>query len=348
MLLFLALGRHYMARKSLPNIEAIARLAGVAKSTVSRALNDSPLIGRETKEKIRKIAQEHNFHINAQARQLSTRQSRTIAFVTNPCLTDFSVADLFTLEILGGIGNGLRACGYDLLVIYVDPKDTEWIHRYLDSGRVDGFILMTSVRKPFHVQAMMETGAPFITWGMTAEGTSYSSVIGDNFSGGRIATEHLIKTGRRRIGFLGGPADEREVQVRLEGYKAALRDAGLVVVPERIVHAAYWGLEKAAEVMPQILAQAPDLDALVTASDLTAIVAMDALRESGRRVPEDVAVVGFDDLSIAQFTNPPLTTVRQNIPLAGKMLAQNLIQYLETGVVNSVTLPVDLVRRKSA
>lgn len=337
-----------MARKTLPNIEALAQLAGVSKSTVSRALNDSPLIGQETKEKIRQIAREHNFHINAQARQLSTRQSRTIAFVTHPNSAEFSVADLFTLEILGGISRGLSECGYDLLVIHVDPHDSEWIHRYLDSGRVDGFILMTSVRKPFHVRAMLELGAPFITWGLSIDGASYNAVIGDNLGGGRIATEHLIRTGRRRIAFLGGPADEREAQARLEGYKAALNAAGLPIVPERIVHAAYWGLDRAAEAMPTLLAQAPDLDALVTASDLTAIVAMDALRESGRRVPEDVAVIGFDDLSIAQFSNPPLTTVRQNVPLAGKMLARNLVQYLESGVIHNVTLPVELVIRKSA
>lgn len=346
-------GRIEVSRKTLPNIEAIARLAGVSKSTVSRALNDSPLINRETKEKIRKIAEEHDFHINARARQLSTRQSRTIAFVAHLCSPDkphgsFSAADLFSLEIMGSISRGLNELGYDLLVIHADPNDTKWARQYLDSGRVDGFILMTSARKTQHTRHLSEIGAPFVTWGMQLPGLKYCTVMGNNVEGGRLATEHLIRAGRRRICFLGGPAEELEVQARLEGYKNALTEAGLEIVPERIVHAAYWHEQDVAEALPRLLAQAPDIDALVTASDLMAIAAMAKLRPSGRRVPEDVAVVGFDDLSIAQFSSPPLTTIRQDLPLAGRMLAQNLIQYLETGIVNNVTLPVSLVVRESA
>src|SRR5919109_544413 len=145
-----------MSTKSVRTIADIARLAGVSKSTVSRALNDSPLIGEETKAKIRSLAREHNFQINAPARRLSLKQSRTIAFVTHAYHKEFSVADLFGLEILGGISSGLASQGYDLLVIHVDPHDTNWVHQYLDTGRVDGFILMTATRKQAHVKALLE------------------------------------------------------------------------------------------------------------------------------------------------------------------------------------------------
>src|SRR5688572_23609348 len=181
-----------MNTKTVRTIADIARLAGVSKSTVSRALNDSPLIGEETKEQIRSIARQHNFQVNASARQLSLKQSLTIAFVTHAYHKDFSVADLFGLEIMGGISSGLAALGYDLLVIHVDPNDTKWARKYLDAGKVDGFILMTSTRKQTHVKALLEMGAPFIIWGIPQAGHKYCSVTGDNVSGGKLATGHLI------------------------------------------------------------------------------------------------------------------------------------------------------------
>jgi DNA-binding LacI/PurR family transcriptional regulator len=336
-----------MSKKSVKTIADIARLAGVSKSTVSRALNDSPLIGIETKERIRNIARQHNFQVNVPARQLSMKQSRTIAFVTHAYHKEFSVADLFGLEIMGGISTGLHANGYDMLVIHMDPRDTGWAHQYLDTGRVDGFILMTSTRKQYHIKALVEMGAPFIVWGIPLPNHSYPSVTGDNFSGGKLATEHLIRLGRERIAFLGGPAEEMEVQLRYNGYEAALIGAGKSTDPALIAHGDYSNTSGAAA-MKRLLEQTPDLDAVFVNSDLMAIAAMDVIREQGCRVPKDVAVVGYDDLSIAEHSNPPLTTIRQNIPLAGKLLAQNLIQYLQTGVVTNVSIPVELVVRKSA
>src|SRR5688500_18672360 len=126
-----------MTKRSVRTIADIAKLAGVSKSTVSRALNDSPLIGEETKAKIRSLAQQHNFQLNAPARRLSLQKSRTIAFVTHAYHKDFSVADLFGLEIMGGISSGLASREYDLLVIHVDPHDTKWAHQYYDTGRVE-------------------------------------------------------------------------------------------------------------------------------------------------------------------------------------------------------------------
>jgi DNA-binding LacI/PurR family transcriptional regulator len=336
-----------MSKKPVQTIADIARLANVSKSTVSRALNDSPLIGDETKERIRAIAREHNFRINAPARRLSLKQSRTIAFVTHAYHKDFSVADLFGLEIMGGISKGLYIKGYDMLVVHVDPRDIDWAHQYLDSGRADGFILMTSTRKQSHIKTLVEMGAPFIIWGIPQPDCGCCSVSGDNFNGGKLATEYLIRSGRQRIAFLGGPAYELEVKLRYSGYEAALREAGKSIDPELLAYGNFSDTS-GAEAMERLLRQAPDLDAVFVNSDLMAISAMDMIRENDRRVPEDIAVVGYDDLSIAEHSYPPLTTIRQNVPLAGKLLAQNLIQYLETGVVTNVTIPVELIKRKSA
>lgn len=336
-----------MKKKTVHTISDIAQLAGVSKSTVSRALNDSPLIGQETRERIQSLAQQYNFKINMPARRLSMQQSNTIAFVTHAYHKEFSVADLFGLEIMGGISKGLSAHGYDLLVVHVNPHETEWAHSYLDTGRVDGFILMTSTRKQFHIHALLEMDAPFIVWGTPLPDAEYCSVTGDNLNGGRIATEYLINQGRTRIAFIGGPREEREVQHRFEGFKNVLLASNRTVEPGLVAYGDFSNTS-GAQAMERLLEQTPDLDAVFVNSDLMAIAAMDVLRAHGRRVPEDVAVVGYDDLSIAEHSNPPLTTVRQNIPLAGKMLAENLIRYLETGVVTNDVTPVELIIRKSA
>jgi DNA-binding LacI/PurR family transcriptional regulator len=336
-----------MSKNSVKTIADIARLAGVSKSTVSRALNDSPLIGEETKERIRSIARQHNFQINAPARRLSMQESRTIAFVTHAYHKEFSVADLFGLEIMGGISNGLAKQGYDMLVIHVDPQDTKWAHQYFDTGRVDGFILMTSSRKQSHMKALTEIGAPFIIWGVPQPNQKYCSVTGDNFNGGKLATEHLLSLGRRKIGFIGGPDYEMEVQHRLNGYKSALQATGKTVESELIEYGDFSNTS-GAEAMKHLLKKSVDIDAVFVNSDLMAIAAMDIIHENGKSVPEDIAVVGYDDLSIAEHSHPPLTTIRQNIPLAGKLLAQNLIQYLESSMVTNVSIPVELIVRKSA
>ena len=336
-----------MPKRTVQTIEDIARLADVSKSTVSRALNDSPLIGQETKERIRAIAREHNFEFHVAARRLSTKESFTVAFVTHAYDAEFSVADQFGLELLGAISNGLAARRYDLLMAHVDPYDTAWPHQYLDTGRADGFILMTSSRKQYHIQTLLEIGAPFIIWGIPLPGHSYPSVTGDSVTGGRLATEHLIKIGRKNIAFLGGPADELEVRQRFEGYETALQSAGRTVDQRLVAHGDF-SSGSGRTAMRKLLEQAPDLDAVFVNSDAMAIAAMDALREAGRRVPDDVAVVGYDNISLAALSQPALTTVSQNIPTVGRLLAENLIEYLQKDIVKNVAVPVELVVRESA
>ncbi len=337
-----------MSAKTVKTIEDIARLANVSKSTVSRSLNDSPLIKKETRERIQAIARENDFCLNQCARNLSIGQAHTVAFVTHAYYAEsFTVEDLFGLEIMGGVSSGLFALGYDMLVIHINPRDTEWAHQYLDSGKVDGFVLMTSTRKQFHVNTLAKMNAPFIAWGFPSSEYDCCTVSGDDVKGGRLATEHLLHTGRRNIGFIGGPADEVEVKLRFKGYETALREAGIAIDHRKVIHGDY-SHASGITAMKQLLEQSPDLDAVFVNSDLMAIGAIKAIQALGKRVPEDVAVIGYDDLSIANYTNLPLTTIRQKIPLAGRLLAQNLIQYIQTGIVTHVTMPVELVVRDSA
>lgn len=337
-----------MTKKTVHTIDDIARLAQVSKSTVSRALNDSPLLNGETRARIQAIARAHHFRVNASARSLSLRQSHTVAFVAPAYAPgSFSGEDLFGLEVLGGIGNALHALGYDLLVVHPDPLDQAWPRDYLDSGRVDGFILMTSAHAPEQIRYLVGMKAPFIAWGVPIPGEAYCSVTGDNVNGGLLATRHLLVTGRRRIAFLGGPEKTQTAQHRLKGYINALRESGASLDPELLAFGDY-SFASGAAAMLRLLDQAPDLDAVFVSSDLMAVAAIQSLQNSGRRVPEDVAVVGYDDLPFAAYNSLPLTTIRQNIPMLSSMLAGNLIRHIQTGGITNVTTPVELVIRNSA
>ena len=337
-----------MSKKSIQTLDDIARLAKVSKSTVSRALNDSPLLNQKTKDRIQALAKKHNVSINVSARNLRVRQSHTIAIVT-PGLEKkfFSPESLFGFEILGGIGNELRSLGYDLLIANIDSNDLKSINSYFGSGRVDGFIVVTPYTNQAMIEKMIELGAPFIAWGVPMAGFNYCSVTGDNITGGMLATQHLIQLGRQRIAFLGGLSNDLTVHHRYQGYENALRSAWQKVIAKLVVYGDY-SYASGLDAMQRLLKQSPDLDAVFVNSDLMAIAAIKVILESGRRVPEDVAVVGYDDVSIAMYNNLPLTTIRQNVPMAGQLLAQNLIRYIKTGEVTNVTTSVELVIRKSA
>lgn len=347
-------------KRPVKTIADIAHIAGVSKATVSRALNDSPLVNPETRRRVRTIAEEHGFEMNATARSLSRRRSNVVALATYPYepfgpgeqapdgfVPSDKLPDTFVLEVMSGLTAGLHARGYDLLVIQIDARDTGWISRYLDSRRVDGFVLMAASCTAKHLKALEAHGAPFVVWGLDSTTHSYSTVSGDSFAGGRLATNHLLEGGRRRIAFIGGPDGEQESQDRYRGYVTALR-AAEVEVDESLVTYGWYSSESAAKRMHDMLERHADIDAVFACSDVMAIAAIEELRAAGRSVPQDVAVVGYDDVGIAAHTDPPLTTVRQPGPLAGRLLADSLIQQLQTGAVGHVSIPAELVVRESA
>jgi DNA-binding LacI/PurR family transcriptional regulator len=329
-------------------IADVARLAGVSKSTVSRALNDSPLIGAETKDRIRAIALEHDFSMNESARRLSRRQTNVVGLV----MFDWGVAkrqDIFMLEVMGGISTGLHEEGYELLIMQPRHDDRGWAKRYIETGQAEGFVLHHAQCTPGQLADLVESGVPFVVWGGRGERGEYSSVSGDSLTGGRIATEHLIAGGRRRIGMIGGPPASREVAERRGGYEEALRAAGLEVDPALVEHLPWTEQDAgAAEAVGRLLERAPDLDAIFAHSDRWALGAERELHRRGIDVPGTVAVVGYDDSAIAAYANPPLTTIRQDAELVGRLLARALVQQLQTGALTNVTIPAELVVRESA
>ncbi len=343
----------------------IARLTGVSKATVSRALNDSPLVSARTRERIREVASANRFEINATARSLSRRQSNVVALATYAygpagppqlgpetasqvtATAGEKLPDAFVLELTSGLIAGLHRHGYDLLVIQIDATDTSWVGRYLDSQRADGFVLLSAHCTNGHLEAIERRGAASVVWGLDSSSRSFSSVTGDSFAGGRLATRHLLQNGRRHIAFIGGPEREQEVSDRYRGYAAALAAAG-IPVDEALVTYGWYSRESATARMLDLLGRSGELDAVFACSDVMALAAIDVLRAAGRRVPEDVAVVGYDDIALAAHTDPPLTTVRQSGPLAGRLLAESLITQLRTGAIGHVSMPAELIVRRSA
>jgi DNA-binding LacI/PurR family transcriptional regulator len=348
-----------MTAGPVKTIADIARIAGVSKATVSRALNQSPLVSVETRDRVRAIAEDYGFEMNATARSLSRRQTNVVALATYPyqpfgpseqapgLMPSDKLPDTFVLEVMSGLTAGLHARGYDLLVIQIDSGDTGWIARYLDSGRVDGFVLLAASCTLKHLEALEKRGAPFVVWGLDSTSHAYSSVSGDSYAGGRLATRHLLDQGRRRIAFIGGPEMEQESQDRYRGYATALRAAD-VEVDESLITYGWYSSESAAVRMRELLERHSEIDAVFACSDVMAIAAIGVLRAAGRTIPEDVSVVGYDDVALAAHTDPPLTTVRQPGPLAGRLLADSLIQQLRTGAVGHVSIPAELVVRESA
>lgn len=333
--------------KEARTIVDLARLANVSPSTVSRALSDSPLISAETRERIQALAREHSFAVHVGAQSLRRQRTQTLAAIISinrP--SGRSMTDPFLLELLGEIANAATDHEYDLLLSEVHA-DGNWTTRVLRSGRADGVILIPRLSERIRQsEALAAAGAPFVVWGPPVAKQAYCSVGSDDYQGGATVAEHLIRLGRQRIALLGSDPDCLEIQLRQDGFTAALAAAGRSLEPRCVVKS-YSTSQAGYEAMRRLLVQAPDLDAVFAMSDMMALGALEALRTAGRSVPGDIAVVGYDDISLAAYCSPPLTTVRQNVPAAGSLLVERLLALIEGQPAPSTVLPVELVIRQS-
>lgn len=325
----------------------IARLANVSPSTVSRALSDSPLISADTRDRIQAIARDHNYTVHAGAQSLRRQRTQTLAAVVSVNRpTGRAWTDPFLLELMGEIAAAATARNYDLLLSEVHP-DGDWNAQLWRSGRADGIILIARLSERLRrADALRTAGAPFVVWGPTMPGQSYCSVGSDDYQGGTLVAEHLLRLGRQRIAFLGSDPDNWEMQLRENAFAAALAAAGRTADARYVVKSLSTS-QAGYEAMRRLLVQAPDLDAVIATSDVMALGALEALRSAGRSVPEDVAVVGYDDISLAAYCSPPLTTVRQNTAAAGNLLVERLLAQIEGQPAPAVVLPVELVIRES-
>lgn len=330
-----------------PQMTDIARLAGVSVSTVSRALNGSPLINDETRQRIEQLARSLNYSINLGAQNLRLQKNQTIAVVVPyDARSRQHISDPFFLSIVGAIADALTDLGYDMLLSRVDAERLDSAAALYDSGKAIGLIVIGQWRHHDQLNQMAARRVPLVVWGGQLPQQLYCSVGGDNVAGGQGATQHLLQQGRRRIVFL-GDAQLPEVALRRQGYLQALREAGVAADPA-LELAVPFEIIAARAALDRLCASPLRFDAVLACSDLLALQAVHAVRAKGLKVPQDVAVVGYDDTPVATYSDPPLTTVHQPVALAGAELVAALQALLRGEKAPPRTLPVHLVVRDSA
>ncbi|WP_405860562.1 LacI family transcriptional regulator [Streptomyces sp. NBC_00090] len=334
---------------SRPTLEAVAAHAGVSRATASRVVNGGAGVRAPLVEKVNRAVAELGYVPNHAARTLVTRRNGAVAvIIAEPEFRIFS--DPFFEQQVRGISRELTAHDSQLVLLWVEgPGDHERIARYLGGGHVDG-ALAFSLHSDDELPALIDRARiPVVFGGRPAPGIdpAVPFVDCDNRGGAREAVGHLVGLGRRTVAHISGPGDQTSAIDRLHGYHDVLPDAD----PSLLCQGAFTE-ESGARAMAELLDRRPDLDGVFVANDLMATGALRTLRERGVRVPEDVAVVGFDDMaSVVDRTSPALTTVRQDIEGMGRLMVKLLMRLLD-GVDGeapaSVITPTSLVRRASA
>ena len=329
----------------------IAHRAGVSQATVSRVLAGSPLVNEDTRRRVEAAVRELNYKVDRHASSLRTQRAGTLALLLFEDPTpDDSHINPFFLSILGSITRACARHGHDLLVSFQQLSD-DWHADYEDSMKADGLILLgygDYLAYESKLERLLAQGTHFVRWGHVREAQPGITIGCDNHAGGAMAGRHLLQRGRRRIAFLGDASSRfPEFHARYQGCESALREAGLAMLPELQVDAA--STEQAGfDAAQTLLARGLPFDALFAASDLIAIGALHALKQAGLRVPEDVAVVGFDGTPMARFCNPPLTTVVQDTSQAGVLLVDALLRLVREQPARSQVLAPTLEVRASS
>jgi DNA-binding LacI/PurR family transcriptional regulator len=333
-----------------PTSRDIAERSGVSQATVSRALRNSPLVRAETRERIQKIARDLNYFVNRNAAGLRTQQSNTIALlVFDETEGEYAQINPFFLSMLGYITRAAAGHGYDVLISMQQLSD-DWHVEYQASNRADGLILlgygdyMTYREK---LSALADANTRFMIWGPTIAGEPGHSLGCDNVHGGYQATRHLLDNGRRRIALLGTTSQRSpELAARYDGYCKALLEAGIEPDEQLKIDASSSDGEGYRAIL-ELMERGVAFDAVFAVTDVIAIDAMRALRDNDLAVPGDVAVVGFDDIPLAAYVTPPLTTVRQDIRQVAEGLVGGIVGLIRGEPVESSLMAPKLVVRAS-
>lgn len=336
-----------------PTLEQVAEVAGVSRATVSRVVNDRANVSDAARAAVQRAIEQTGYVPNRAARTLVTRRTDSVALViTEPERRLFS--EPFFAEVVRGASHVLAASDLQLVLIMSQSyQDRVRAEQFLTRGHVDGALLLSLHAEDPLPRNLMRHGLPVVTGGRPLDdSTEVPFVDVDNRSGGRAAVEHLIATGRRRIGHITGPQDMAAGIDRLVGYRDGLAAAGLKA-DDKLEVAGDFGHVSGAHGTAQLLERAPGLDAIFAASDLMAAGALQTLARVGRRVPDDVAVIGFDDSEIARSSHPMLSTIRQPVELMGMKMAVQLVGMLgrtpeaDVTTENTILLATELVVRES-
>ena len=321
----------------------LAALAGVSTSTVSRALAGHPAISAETQARIKALAREHDVRPNQLARNLRLKSTGAIglALPLGHARTQH-LTDPFFLTLLGLVADLLVERGYDILLSRVIPDSDDWLDRLIDSGRIDGLLLVGQSDQSAVIERAAARYAPLVVWGARRENQRQLTVGSDNVEGGRLAARHLLEGGRRRLMFVGDPAPP-EFADRLEGFREGAATEGLTVevlataMAPDAVHAA----------LAARLGASAAPDGVFAASDVVALAALRTLAEAEIDVPREAGVVGYDDVTLAAHTSPTLTTIRQDLPLGAGLMVDRLLARIAGEDAASALVPPTLVKRGS-
>lgn len=330
-------------------IKDIARALNVNVGTISRALNDKPGVSPDLRKKIVRKAADLNYRPNGHARGLVTHRTETIGLLSGAETSSF-LSNPFYAGVFAGIEAESREHNYALMFASasgMSPISVGQLPKFIVEHRVDGVLIVGAV-EPAVVSTLKSSGRPFVLVDYHLAEQDLDTVVTNNARGGRAATEHLIGLGHRHIAFIGGgPLDRGNFFERLQGYREALKAAGIPLRQELIREGDIVG---GYETTQAVLDAAPEISAIVACNDANALAAIAALRSRGLRVPEDVSVIGFDDIPAAQESWPPLTTMRVDKIAMGRKAAQRLLQKLEEGDVSAphqIVFAPDLVVRGS-
>ncbi len=334
---------------SNPTLEEVAKLAGVSRATASRVFTASPRVSRQAKRAVERAAEKLRYVHNRAARTLVTGRTDSIGLVI-PEPTAFLFGDPFFPRLVRGISEVLsRRLLQLVLLMPQSTADEARLEGYLSAGHVDGVLMVSLHGNDPLPERLYGRGIRVVLGGRPSGSSPVAYVDVDNAGGARLAVEHLIGGGRRRIATITGPLDMGAGIDRLQGYRDAIREGGLAT-DASFQQAGDFGQVSGVIAMQALLDRHPDLDAVFCASDVMAAGALETLRRHDRRVPHDVAVVGFDDSTIATSTAPALSSVRQPIEEMGREMARLLLASLdsETSGGKRIILATELVVRASS
>ncbi|MFJ8361520.1 LacI family DNA-binding transcriptional regulator [Streptomyces sp. NPDC093984] len=338
-----------------PTLEEVAARAGVGRGTVSRVINGSPRVSDATRAAVEAAVAELGYVPNTAARALAANRTDAIALVVPEPETRFFAEPYFS-DMVTGVGAALSDTEMQLLLIFAgSDRERRRLAQYLAAHRVDGVLLVSVHADDPLPDLLAQLEIPAVISGPRSASETLPSVDSDNYGGGRSAVEHLIARGRAHIATITGRLDVYGAQRRIDGYRDALRDAGRAV-DEALILPGDFTEEGGRRAMTELLARRPDLDAVFAESDVMAAGARQVLREAGRRIPDDVALVGYDDSAIARHMDPPLTSVRQPIEEMGRAMIDLLLDEIadrrpvasRTLDRRQVVLPTELVARDSS
>lgn len=327
-------------------------MAGVSTQTVSRVLNERPDVSPETRKRVQTVIEEMGYQPSALARSLIRQRSQTLGVVIA------GLSYLGPSRVLSGIAAAAEAAGYSLLLKELprfDENDIEPIFQALLSRHVDGIIWAVPEvgENRTWVREMADPGIPLVY--LTMEPQEDISVVAiDNYLGGRMAMTHLLEQGYQKIGHISGPLEWWEARQRMAAWKDALQEAGRDVREEHWVEG-NWSAASGAQAVEKLFQQYPDIDSIFVANDQMALSVIQFIREKGSRIPEDIGIVGFDNIAESAFFSPALTTIQQDQYDIAKLAVEQIIQLIEAGWQESaevepqtIILPPALVVRQSS